>query len=109
MEVYADQRKFGVKSSDALLHAAGVGALSSQGGRVMYAPKELNFERKAAEMQQAPITTAAEIFTGVTQSPVDVDWWTPSGADDTVPDPFFGRIPNDIMDPNALPAVYTEF
>lgn len=109
MEVYADQRKFGVKSSDALLHAAGVGALSSQGGRVMYAPKELNWERKAAEMQEAPITTGAELFTGVTQSPVDANWWTPGGENDTVADPFFGRIPSDIMDPNALPGVDTEF
>jgi hypothetical protein len=106
MEMYADQRKFGVKSTDALLKAAGMAAISSQGGRSMYAPKELEFERKASERMQAPITTFAEAFTGVEGTPVTTDFYAPiSGTNytDEIAQPFFGGTGTDFEDESMLP------
>jgi hypothetical protein len=106
MEMYADQRKFGVKSTDALLKAAGMAAISSQGGRSMYAPKELAFERKSSERMQAPITTFAEAFTGVEGTPVTTNFYAPiSGTNytDEIAQPFFGGTGTDFEDESMLP------
>jgi hypothetical protein len=106
MEMYADQRKFGVKTSEALLKAAGVAAISSQGGRAMYVPKELDFERKANERLQAPITTGTELFTGVEATPIVTNFYDPiSGTNytDEVAQPFFGATGTDFEDMDILP------
>jgi len=106
MEMYADQRKFGVKSSDALLKSAGMAAISSQGGRAMYAPKELAFERKAAERMDAPIETFAEAFTGAEKRPIITDYLEPTkGANytDEVAQPFFGSLGTDYTDESMMP------
>ena len=106
MEMYADQRKFGVKTSEALLKAAGVAAISSQGGRAMYVPKELDFERKANERLQSPITTGTELFTGVEATPIVTNFYDPiSGTNytDEVAQPFFGATGTDFEDMDILP------
>jgi hypothetical protein len=105
MEMYADQRKFGVKSSEALLKAAGMGALSAQGGRGMYVPKELDFERKAQERMQSPITTTKELFTGVEATPINTDYYDPNigvNYTDDVAQPFFGATGTDYEDIGGL-------
>ncbi len=106
MEMYADQRKFGVTSSEALLKAAGGAAISAQGGRAMYVPKELDFERKKAERLEAPITTGTEIFTGVEATPIVTNFYEPvSGSNytDEVAQPFFGATGTDFEDESLFP------
>ena len=106
MEMYADQRKFGVTSSEALLKAAGIAAVSSQGGRAMYAPKELAFERKAQERMEAPIETFSEAFTGAEQRPIITNYLEPTkGANytDEVAQPFFGSLGTDYTDESMMP------
>lgn len=106
MEMYADQRKFGVKSSEALLKAAGIAAVSAQGGRAMYVPKELDFERKKAERMEAPIKTGTDLFTGVEAQPVVTNFYEATkGADYTneVEQPFFGATGTDFEDMDILP------
>jgi len=106
MEMYADQRKFGVTSSEALLKAAGGAAISAQGGRAMYVPKELDFERKKAERLEAPITTGTEIFTGVEATPIVTNFYNPvSGSNytDEVAQPFFGATGTDFEDESLFP------
>jgi hypothetical protein len=106
MENYADQRKFGVTSSEALLKAAGMAAISSQGGRAIYVPKELDFERKKAERMEAPIKTGTDIFTGVDAQPVTTDYYNPvSGTNytDDVAQPFFGSTGTDYTDESIMP------
>lgn len=106
MEMYADQRKFGVTSSEALLKAAGMAAISAQGGRAMYVPKELDFERKKAERLQAPITTGTEFFTGVEATPIVTNFYDPvSGSNytDDVAQPFFGATGTDFTDESLFP------
>jgi hypothetical protein len=106
MEMYADQRKFGVKSSEALLKAAGIAAVSAQGGRAMYVPKELDFERKKAERMEAPIKTGTDLFTGVEEQPIVTNFYEATkGADYTneVAQPFFGATGTDFEDMDILP------
>ena len=106
MEMYADQRKFGVTSSEALLKAAGMAAISSQGGRAIYVPKELDFERKKAERMEAPIKTGTDLFTGVEAQPIVTDYLEPTKGTnytDDVAQPFFGATGTDYTDESIMP------
>jgi hypothetical protein len=64
MEMYQQQREFGVESSEALLSAAAVAAYSAEGGRVNYFPKALTNQIKAGQKMETQFGAPTDFFTG---------------------------------------------
>lgn len=73
MEMYQQQRQFGVESSEALLSAAAVAAYSAEGGRVNYFPKALTNQIKAGQKMETQFGAPTDFFTGGKAVIPDVD------------------------------------
>lgn len=104
MEMYQQQRQFGVESSEALLNAAAVGAYSAQGGRVNYFPKALTNQIKAGQKMETQYDSPTDFFTGGKAVIPDVDLYDaekgPQPQD--IKEPIFGGLGSDYMNPDIL-------
>jgi hypothetical protein len=104
MEMYSQQRDFGVEKSDALLSAIATGAYSSEGGRVAYVPKERSWKIKAGQRMETEYGAATDFITGGKAKIPDVKWFDPSVGPQPqeIKQPLIGGLGTDYTDPSIL-------
>lgn len=104
MEMYQQQREFGVESSEALINAVATGAYSAEGGRVAYFPKAMTQQIKAGQKMETQFGPATDFLTGGKAVIPTPDFLNPDvGAQpQEIRQPMFGGTGTDIMDPNIL-------
>jgi hypothetical protein len=104
MEMYQQQREFGVESSEALISAAAMGAYSAEGGRVNYFPKAFSKRIKSGQRMETQFDSPKDFFTGGKAVIPTPDIYNPDKGPQAqdVRQPVFGATGTDYMDTDIL-------
>ena len=104
MEMYQQQREFGVESSEALITAAAMGAYSAEGGRVNYFPKAFSKRIKSGQRMETQFDSPTDFFTGGKAVIPTPDIYNPDKGPQAqdVRQPVFGATGTDYMDTDIL-------
>jgi predicted kinase len=104
MEMYQQQREFGVESSEALLSAVATGAYSAEGGRINYFPKALSAKIKAGQKMESQFDSPTDLITGGKPVIPTPDIYNPDKGPQPqdIRQPLFGGTGTDYMNPDVL-------